>query len=62
MIVWSDIISIMPRDFVELAHLSSVLLRLHITLLCWWLGLVFLGLVILSLSFAMLVRATLTIL
>jgi hypothetical protein len=54
-------ISIVIRTFVEIAPLSSVL-RLPITLLCWWLGLVILGSTILSLSFVLGFRATLTIL
>jgi hypothetical protein len=53
-------ISIVPRDFVELAPLSSVLLRLPITLVYWWLGLAFLGLAILDMSFSLGFRATLT--
>jgi hypothetical protein len=47
---------------VELAPLSSVLLQLLVTLLCLWLGLIFLGLTILTLSFSLGVRATFSML
>jgi hypothetical protein len=52
-------IGIVPRDFVEIAPLSSLLLQLPITLLCWWFGLVVLGLVILALYFSLGDKATL---
>jgi hypothetical protein len=56
------VISIVPRYFLELAPLSSVLLRLPITLLCWCLGMDVLGLSILSFSFSLVFKDTLTIL
>ena len=34
-------IGVMPRDFVEITPFSDVLLRLYVTLLFMWLGLVF---------------------
>jgi hypothetical protein len=54
--------NIVPRDFVELTPISSVLLRLPITLLSWWIGMIIMGLVILALTFSLGVRDTLTIL
>jgi hypothetical protein len=54
-------ISVVPRDFVELTPLSSVL-RLLVTLICKWIGLVVLRLAILSLSVSLEVRATFTML
>jgi hypothetical protein len=53
-------INIVPRGFMELTPFSSVL-RLPIALLCWWLGMVILGLAILAFSFGKGVSATLTI-
>ena len=38
---WATFVSVVPRDFVEIAPFSSVLLFLLVTLLFLWLGLVF---------------------